>query len=65
MMNIVRREIAFVQRLQSPFIVALIDYELFSDRQLDVYMEYCEGGDLMPLLGQHKDIDLRYVTAPP
>jgi serine/threonine protein kinase len=48
----VRREVEVLRRLQSPFIIALVDFEVFSNSIVHIYMDYCDGGDLMVLLEQ-------------
>jgi serine/threonine protein kinase len=55
----VRREVEILRRLQSPFIVALVDFEVFSNSTVHIYMDYCDGGDLMILLEQKEKITLR------
>lgn len=58
-MLFVRTEVEVLRRLQSPFIVAFVDFEVFPNSIVHIYMDYCEGGDLMILLEQQEKIILR------
>jgi serine/threonine protein kinase len=56
---LVHREIEVLRRLQSPFIVAFVDFEIFSNAVVHIYMDYCDGGDLRVLLEQEGNFILR------